>query len=913
MTDETEFSHRFRNPMLLRNSAFALGLCVAFSALADTTTLTVSSASKGTSNIPVTLNFPVTRSGDIGYDTVLSYHTVDGSALAGTDYTAAFGAITIPAGSTSASIPVTLAANTSNSADQTFQLLLDSAIGIGPAPNFATQQTFAAGTRPISVTAADINGDGKPDLIGANRDDNTVSVLLNTTVPGATTPSFAMQQIFATGTSPYSVTTADVNGDDKPDLIVANFSDNTVSVLLNTTAPGAGTPSFAVQQTFVTGSGPFSVTAADVNGDGKPDLVVANQNANTVSVLFNTTAPGAATPSFAAQQTFATGTNPRSVTVADVNGDGMPDLLVANVNDNTVSVLLNTTVPGAAIPSFAAQQTFATGAGPVSVSAVDSVTAVDVNGDGKPDLIVANGNDNTVSVLLNTTVPGAPIPSFAAPQTFATGAGPFSVTAADVNGDGKPDLTVANVNTSTVSVLLNTTVPGATTPSFAAQQTFATGANPFSVIAADVNGDGMPDLIVANFNASTVSVLLNTTVPGAATPSFSAQQPSATGSLPRSVTAADVNGDGMPDLIVANYNANTVSVLLNTTAPGAATPSFAAQQTFATGTNPNSVTAADVNGDGKPDLIVGNSGANTVSVLLNTTAPGATSPSFAAQQTFITGVGPFSVTAADVNGDGKPDLIIANVNANTVSVLLNTTAPGAATPSFAAQQAFATGTYPNSVTAADVNGDGKPDLIVSNQNTSTVSVLLNTTAPGAATPSFAAQQTAATSGPAAVTIADVNGDGMPDLIVANYSADTVSVLLNTTAPGAATLSFATQQTFATGAGPYSVTTADVNGDGKPDLIVANWYANTVSVLLNTTVPGATTPSFAAQQTFITESSPDSVVAADVNGDGMPDLIVANYNANTVSVLLSSQYQALIAGSPATGTIVHDLIFANGFE
>jgi hypothetical protein len=899
--------------MLLRNSAFALGLCVAFSALADTTTLTVSSASKGTSNIPVTLNFPVTRSGDIGYDTVLSYHTVDGSALAGTDYTAAFGAITIPAGSTSASIPVTLAANTSNSADQTFQLLLDSAIGIGPAPNFATQQTFAAGTRPISVTAADINGDGKPDLIGANRDDNTVSVLLNTTVPGATTPSFAMQQIFATGTSPYSVTTADVNGDDKPDLIVANFSDNTVSVLLNTTAPGAGTPSFAVQQTFVTGSGPFSVTAADVNGDGKPDLVVANQNANTVSVLFNTTAPGAATPSFAAQQTFATGTNPRSVTVADVNGDGMPDLLVANVNDNTVSVLLNTTVPGAAIPSFAAQQTFATGAGPVSVSAVDSVTAVDVNGDGKPDLIVANGNDNTVSVLLNTTVPGAPIPSFAAPQTFATGAGPFSVTAADVNGDGKPDLTVANVNTSTVSVLLNTTVPGATTPSFAAQQTFATGANPFSVIAADVNGDGMPDLIVANFNASTVSVLLNTTVPGAATPSFSAQQPSATGSLPRSVTAADVNGDGMPDLIVANYNANTVSVLLNTTAPGAATPSFAAQQTFATGTNPNSVTAADVNGDGKPDLIVGNSGANTVSVLLNTTAPGATSPSFAAQQTFITGVGPFSVTAADVNGDGKPDLIIANVNANTVSVLLNTTAPGAATPSFAAQQAFATGTYPNSVTAADVNGDGKPDLIVSNQNTSTVSVLLNTTAPGAATPSFAAQQTAATSGPAAVTIADVNGDGMPDLIVANYSADTVSVLLNTTAPGAATLSFATQQTFATGAGPYSVTTADVNGDGKPDLIVANWYANTVSVLLNTTVPGATTPSFAAQQTFITESSPDSVVAADVNGDGMPDLIVANYNANTVSVLLSSQYQALIAGSPATGTIVHDLIFANGFE
>ena len=180
------------------------------------------------------------------------------------------------------------------------------------------------------------------------------------------------------------------------------------------------------------------MTAADVNGDGKPDLIVANFNGNTVSVLLNTTVPGAATPSFAAQQTFATGSDPSSVTTADVNGDGKPDLIVANGNDNTVSVLLNTTVPGAATSSFAAQQTFATGGSP------NSVTAADVNGDGKPDLIVANGNDSTVSVLLNTTLPGAALPSFAAQQTFATGSSPNSVTATDVNGDGKPDLIVAN-------------------------------------------------------------------------------------------------------------------------------------------------------------------------------------------------------------------------------------------------------------------------------------------------------------------------------------------------------------------------------------------------------------------------------------------------------------------------------------
>ena len=276
------------------------------------------------------------------------------------------------------------------------------------------------------MTAADVNGDGKPDLIVANANDSAVSVLLNTTVPGAAKPSFAAQHTFATGSFPVSVTAADVNGDGKPDLIVANFNDNTVSVLLNTTAPGAATPSFAAQQTFATGSFPTSVTAADVNGDGKSDLIVANQNDNTVSVLLNTTAPGAATPSFAAQQTFATGSGPASVTAADVNGDGKPDLLVANETGNTVSVLLNTTAPGAATPSFAAQQTFATGSAPISV------TAADVNGDGKPDLIVTNGNDSTVSVLLNTT----PAPattfdahSFAAQQTFATGSCP-------VLGDG---------------------------------------------------------------------------------------------------------------------------------------------------------------------------------------------------------------------------------------------------------------------------------------------------------------------------------------------------------------------------------------------------------------------------------------------------------------------------------------------
>jgi len=453
--------------------------------------------------------FTVTRSGDLTPVVDVGYTVTDGTATSGTNYTstAPTGVLDFSSGQTTATIPLTILTNNFAEASRTFTVDLTGVVDtFGPSATFAAQHTFATGSESFTVAVADLNGDGRPDLIVANDGSASVSVLLNTTAPGATTPSFAAQQTFATGSGPRSVAVADLNGDGRPDLIVANYGSNTVSVLLNTTAPGATTPSFAAQQTFATGYGPKSVAVADLNGDGRPDLIVANEESNTVSVLLNTTAPGATTPSFAAQHTFATGSLPVSVAVADLTGDGRPDLIVANERDNSVSVLLNTTAPGATTPSFAAQHTFATGSFPVSVAVAD------VNGDGRPDLIVANEYSYTVSVLLNTTAPGATTPSFAAQQTFATGSFPVSVAVADLTGDGLPDLIVANVESDTVSVLLNTTAPGATTPSFAAKQTFATGISPYSVAVADLTGDGLPDLIVANLGFTSVSVLMNTPV-----------------------------------------------------------------------------------------------------------------------------------------------------------------------------------------------------------------------------------------------------------------------------------------------------------------------------------------------------------------------------------------------------------------
>ena len=852
----------------------------------------------------------VTRTGDLTPQVTVGFQILDGTAINGTNYQASptTGTLFFATGVTSQQVPFSILPAEFAEPSRAFTVDLIGVVDVlGPPPTFAGQQTFTTGGAPFSVSSADVNGDGRPDLLVANAGSTSVSVLLNTTAPGATAPSFAAKQDFTTGTAPLSVSSDDVNGDGRPDLLVANAGSTSVSVLLNTTAPGASTPSFAPEQDFTTGSNPSSVSSADVNGDGRPDLLVANSFSDTVSVLLNTTAPGATTPSFAAKQDFDAGTAIFSVSSADVNGDGRHDLVTANSGADTASVLLNTTAPGATTPSFAPKQDFTTGTNPASVSIAD------VNGDGRPDLITANTTgsgigSNTISVLLNTTAAGATTLSFAAKQDFATGTDPFSVFSADVNGDGRPDLLTANrgSGSNSVSVLLNTTAPGATTLSFAPKQDLATGATPFAVSSADVNGDGKPDLLVANSGSASVSVLLNTTSlaeatpDGVPTPVFAPAATPAVGTRPVSVAAADINGDGKPDLITADYAANTVSVLVSTTAPGSTTPTYAPRRTFATGLGPQSVTVADITGDGKPDLIVADYNGTTLSVLVNTTAPGSTTPTFAPRQTFGTGFGPQSVTVADINGDFQPDLIVANFQSNSVAVLRNTSTPGSPTLSFATGVAFNAGLGPLSVAAADVNGDGKPDLIVANSGDNNVKVLMNSTATGSATLSFNITPVFATgTRPSAVAVADINGDGRPDVLVANYGSNNVSVLLNTTTVGFASPTFA-ETRVAVGSRPYSIAAADVNGDGKPDLVVANSGSNTVSVLFNTTTPGATTPAFAPRRDIATGTNPNALAIADVNGDGRADLLVSNYKSNTVSVLLNSP--AVLTGD-ATVTIL----------
>jgi hypothetical protein len=390
----------------------------------------------------------------------------------------------------------------------------------------------------------------------------------------------------------------------------------------------AVTPAFTGPTKLNTGPRPAFVTTADVDGDGRLDLVTANAGTATRpsghSVLLNRTTAGATTPRFSAAASFPGGNAPVAVTAADLNADGRPDLITANLNGKSTgnySVLMNTTAAGAAAPSFSGPAFFGTNANPAAV------TTADVNGDGRPDVIGTEflGN-NKADVLLNTTAAGAAKPNFATPKPFPVGAFPSAVAAADVNGDGRPDIVTAGSPTNTtgaVSVLLNTTAKGAATASFGAVAGFPAGNHPYALVAADLNADGRPDFATANAGSKGPggnSVLVNRTTAGA--PLLGPAAAFATGNAPTGLTAADLDGDRRPDLISANIlsgGTGGVTVLMNTTARGAK-PAFSGPSGFDTAPRPIYVTAADLNADGRPDIATADdldSGAAGLSVLLN--------------------------------------------------------------------------------------------------------------------------------------------------------------------------------------------------------------------------------------------------------------------------------------------------------
>jgi hypothetical protein len=711
------------------------------------------------------------------------------------------------------------------------------------------------------------------------------------------------------GVYAFSVAVGDFNGDGKADLAVANeCADNncnagTVSVLL-----GNGDGTFQDPLIYPSGgSDAYAVTVSDVNNDGKADLIVGNgcqsptQCANGVVGILLGNGDG----TFQSAETYSSGgVVATSVATADVNGDGSPDVILTNqCLDSTctsggVSVLL-----GNGNGTFQSAQSYASGG-----LAAASVAVGYFNGRRKVDLVVANqcqslGNciNGGVGVLL-----GNGDGTFQAAQSYASGGNAaISVATSDFNGDGKPDLAVANqcqsignCNNGSVGILL-----GNGDGTFQTAQPYASrGNNTAAVAASDFNGDGRTDLVLANqcqafsnCSAGSVSVLL-----GNGDGTFqSAQNSSSFGVSAQSVAVGDWNGDQKPDLAVVDQCQNlgdcngTVTMLL-----GNGDGTFQTPPSYASGGyDADSAAVGDLNKDGKLDLVVanfcqstnctqGNNG--TVSVLL-----GKGDGTFRAAQQYATGgFGASSVAIGDFNGDGNADVVVANQCSNSncgsggsLSVLL-----GNGDGTLQAAQNYSSGAYTAlSVAIADFNKDGKLDLAVANQCQDTscqngaVGVLL-----GKGDGTFQAAQSFAAAGyfTNSVAVGDFNNDGKPDLVLASQCQDSscqnggVSVLL-----GNGNGTFQTAQSYNSwGSQADSVVVTDLNGDGKADLVVSNLCQSTVSCsngVVSSLIGKGDGTFWGAHPYSSGGQSAYSIVAGDFNGDGNMDVAVANSDCTCV--------------------------------
>lgn len=349
-----------------------------------------------------------------------------------------------------------------------------------------------------------------------------------------------------------------------------------------------------------------------------------------------------------------------------------------------------------------------------------------------------------------------------------------------------------------------------------------------------------------------------------------------------SLAIGDVNGDGNPDLVMTSAYDSSVSVGLGT-GDGAFLPRIA----FTTGRRPISVAIADLDGDGKPDLAVANLGSNTVSVL-----PGNGDGTFRAKTDYAAGYGPRSVAIADLNGDAWPDLAVPNAHSDSVSVLA-----GAGGGTFGPRKAFGAGNDPSSVAIADVNGDGHADLAVANWDglwgtwssaerdyVGTVSVLL-----GNGTGTFGPKTDVTTTGfPLFVGFEDFNRDGRHDLVAAGQAGRRFSVSLG---GGDGTFG-AMSATRTCGGGGSALTVGDLNGDGLLDLVATDWRS--LSVLL-----GYGDGTFAPSECFATEGYPVAVGIGDFSGDGRPDIVVAEADPDTVRVILNEALGLPTAPLPRT--------------
>jgi len=710
---------------------------------------------------------------------------------------------------------------------------------------------------PFGPSRQDLDGLRKPGVVGSGDfdEDGTLDlVVVNEEIPGDITHGavsilsgdgaggFSLSGYEVIGRNPVSLGLADFNNDQHLDVAVAHFLDKNVTILL-----GDGDAGFPSKSTLPVAAEPTALAAIDFTGDAVPDLLVATSPGSTFPgnvYVFRGNGDGTFTLHASAQA----GVDPRALVTARFNGDSILDVAVGDSLGQSVTIILGTGAGNLAPPNTI----------PIP-GTVNSLVAADFNNDAKPDLAAgAETVGTSIMVLLGDGSGG-----FALQPTLSLASSVKSVSACDLDRDGKRDLIATRTLADTLSVLL-----GHGDGTFEPPADLGVNSRPVFVHVYDLNRDSFCDAVTANEAADSLSILLGDGAGQLGTPHFGV------GLAPLDAALGDLNNDGKPDAASADRDSNTISILL-----GNGEGSFTLVTTLQAGTAPGAVIIAEMNGDTSRDVVVVNQGVpgdnqpDTVDVFF-----GDGTGSFPTRTTLDVGHLPLDVVADDFSGDGIADLATANWNSDNVTVHLGTGGGG-----FDAGRNFRPGVQPRSLAVLDVDGDGLRDLAVSLEGDNAIGFLM-----GKANGTFSrSNQTLPGTGFNVddVLAADVNGDGRKDLLWINqfgaFDPGTISIQLS---DGGTWFVEPPGSGLATGTRPEALAVMDLDRQGNIDLVVANRFDNTLSVYLGDGQGG-----FTPAGSFGTGSEPFSAAVGDLNSDGRLDVLTADFGGNGVSVLLNNSF------------------------
>ncbi len=650
---------------------------------------------------------------------------------------------------------------------------------------FSLNQTIPL-TSVQHLMVDDFNKDGKLDIVSTN--DTDITVLL-----GVGDGTF-LAGVDYTGTgAPFKVQTGDMNNDGNVDVVTSNLTGNTVSVF-----PGNGDGTFAARIDSVTDK-PEGLDLGDIDADGDLDIISID-NQNSLAIALRNDGAGNLT----VLDSYTVGNNPSGVSIGDFNNDGALDFAASGTNVSELNIYF----------------------GNIAL-AVNSITpdqnTINIDASTNIEIVFEQG-------LTTGTVTQANLPVFSLQRGLISGAYTFSTTtitndtvtfnpAQDFFPGEVVQLSITdsvqsiNGNSALASFFQFTVASGAPLTTFEPFVTVAASGQPTDVEVADIDLDGDIDIVASHGNAIpfNLGVYLNNGAGGFATPVLYASEDN-----PRFVTLGDLNNDGYPEVVLATQSSQTVNVYSNN---GDGT--YAAFVSYSTGGSTTGVDIADVDMDGDNDLIVAvATGQQNVQIFLNNG-----SGVFGAATLYPAVTTTNDVVVGDVDNDNDPDLVAVTVNAgNTASVYLNN---GDGT--YAAKVDYtATGSH-GFVNLVDIHADSYLDIVTTSLFTNVITILINN---GNGT--FAAETTVATTGrPSSIADADFDNDGDLDLVIINDGNDNAEIFLNN-----GTGSYTFDQSYAVNASASNaaIETADFNGDGVIDIVTANQSATTISIILSTLPP-----------------------------------------------------------------------------